>query len=330
MSLIFPKKEILYAPMLGTLGGASARGFGRGGGGPAVGGILYETLGAHTFTVPDGVEYVHVVCIGGGGGGSLDHDGTGGAGGGLGWKNNIAVTSGQNISLSVGGGGDRESDTGGNASDTAFFGASGDISWFLNTGTVYGNGGSGGYYGGYSVLSQGGNYVGDGGGRGGGWNDSYASGGGGAGGYSGNGGQGSGSSGNNGVAGTGGAGGGGARIDNFSTGAGGGVGVYGEGSSGAGGQGGIPSTNVNVTTVANMCGKPGSGGTACELISLGGYSPRPRGGHYGGGGAAGFGSSGYKATRGGHGAVRIIWGEGRAFPSTNVDLASSIDGETIV
>lgn len=33
MSLIFPKKEILYAPMLGTLGGGSARGFGRGGGG---------------------------------------------------------------------------------------------------------------------------------------------------------------------------------------------------------------------------------------------------------------------------------------------------------
>ena len=30
MSLIFPKKEILYAPMLGTLGGGSARGFGRG------------------------------------------------------------------------------------------------------------------------------------------------------------------------------------------------------------------------------------------------------------------------------------------------------------
>lgn len=35
MSLIFPKKEILYAPMLGTLGGGSARGFGRGLGGSA-------------------------------------------------------------------------------------------------------------------------------------------------------------------------------------------------------------------------------------------------------------------------------------------------------
>jgi hypothetical protein len=35
--MIFPKKEILYAPMLGTLGGASARSFGRGLGGSASG-----------------------------------------------------------------------------------------------------------------------------------------------------------------------------------------------------------------------------------------------------------------------------------------------------
>ena len=39
MSLIFPKKQPLYAPMLGTLGGGSARGFGRGAGGFAA----YET-----------------------------------------------------------------------------------------------------------------------------------------------------------------------------------------------------------------------------------------------------------------------------------------------
>ena len=87
MSLIFPKKEILYAPMLGTLGGGSARGFGRGGGGPAVGGILYETTGSFIFTVPAGVSELCMVCIGGGGGGSYDHDGTGGGGGGLGWTN---------------------------------------------------------------------------------------------------------------------------------------------------------------------------------------------------------------------------------------------------
>jgi hypothetical protein len=32
----------------------------------------------------------------------------------------------------------------------------------------------------------------------------------------------------------------------------------------------------------------------------------------------------------GPGAVRIIWGDGRSFPSTNVDQASSTAGETTV
>ena len=44
MSLIFPKKEILYAPMLGTLGGGSARGFGRG-----IGGVGGPRLFVHSF-----------------------------------------------------------------------------------------------------------------------------------------------------------------------------------------------------------------------------------------------------------------------------------------
>jgi hypothetical protein len=43
MSLIIPKKEILYAPMLGTLGGGSARGFGRGAGGAI---IINQTFNA--------------------------------------------------------------------------------------------------------------------------------------------------------------------------------------------------------------------------------------------------------------------------------------------
>jgi hypothetical protein len=33
---------------------------------------------------------------------------------------------------------------------------------------------------------------------------------------------------------------------------------------------------------------------------------------------------------GANGAVRIIWGDGRSFPSTNVDQASSTAGETTV
>ena len=43
--MIFPKKEILFAPMLGTLGGGSMRSFGRGTGEPA----LYDFT-QHTFT----------------------------------------------------------------------------------------------------------------------------------------------------------------------------------------------------------------------------------------------------------------------------------------
>lgn len=54
MSLIFPKKEILYAPMLGTLGGGSARGFGRGGG-AAVG--IEAATGAVTENTYDGITF---------------------------------------------------------------------------------------------------------------------------------------------------------------------------------------------------------------------------------------------------------------------------------
>ena len=43
--MIIPKKEILYAPMLGTLGGGSARGFGQRGGGGADLSTLYDPFG---------------------------------------------------------------------------------------------------------------------------------------------------------------------------------------------------------------------------------------------------------------------------------------------
>lgn len=57
MSLIFPKKEILYAPMLGTLGGGSARGFGQG---VSSGIELYETglWAMGDSTGPDGYGMV--------------------------------------------------------------------------------------------------------------------------------------------------------------------------------------------------------------------------------------------------------------------------------
>jgi hypothetical protein len=57
MSLIFPKKEILYAPMLSTFGGGSARGFGQRGGGkssPVFGySVGVQTSGTHNIMLFD-------------------------------------------------------------------------------------------------------------------------------------------------------------------------------------------------------------------------------------------------------------------------------------
>lgn len=155
-------------------------------------------------------------------------------------------------------------------------------SYFINTSTVAGIGGQGDEPSNPSRTSGGG-YVGDGGGNGGNGGQSISyGGGGGAGGYSGNGGAG----GTTGASGSGG-GGGGANdaASNPNTGYGGGVGILGQGANGAGGANGGG-------------GSGGASGTAQE------------GGAYGGGS---YGAAG----NGGVGAVRIIWGSGRAFPSTN-------------
>lgn len=158
-------------------------------------------------------------------------------------------------------------------------------SYFIDLSTVAGLGGNSGIYGG-----AGGSYVGDGGGNGGNGGTHFPNlwgGGGGAGGYSGNGGDGGDDYGGNGFAGSGGAGGGGLgyRLSGFT--GGGGVGIYGEGSSGAAG------------------GYGGSGGGNAS-----GKTP----GAYGGGGAVSGASAGV---------VRIIWGDGRYFPSTNTSAAFS-------
>lgn len=141
-----------------------------------------------------------------------------------------------------------------------------------------------------NVLT-GGSYVGDGGGNGGNGErgEQYVAdgSGGGAGGYSGNGGNGSR---NGGGAGTGGAaGGGGFR-------SGGGVGIYGEGASGSAVGGGTG-------------GRGGSGGQ--DASNSGAV-----GGNYGGGATTAYYS-------GGSGAVRIVWGPDRSFPTTSVDEESS-------
>tara|TARA_Y100000287_G_scaffold16564_1_gene11666 strand:+ start:2481 stop:3929 length:1449 start_codon:yes stop_codon:yes gene_type:complete len=254
----------------------------------------YTNAGTYSWTAPAGVTSVCVVCVGGGGHG-YDQNESGstgsnvpGGGGGLGWKNDITVVPGQSYTVKVGG----ESYDNLGIPGSATPGAGGGTSYFIDDTTVYGGGGG--------VLNYtGGEYLGDGGGRGGGgtcW------GGCGAGGYSGNGGIGgysTNAAGNG--AGGGGGGGGGA---NFPAGGGGGVGIYGQGANGAGAG----------TTQGGGGGSNGTNGTAGD----GSYgNNRGNGGNYGGGGGCGGSGTLGSGGIGGGGAVRIIWGPNRGFPNFN-------------
>ena len=273
--------------------------------------VLFVSVGQHSWQVPDGVEAVSVVAIGGGGGGSGDHDGGGGTGGGLGWRNNITVTPGTSITVRVGQGG-----PGGNESTN---GTAGNESWFQSTGQVRGGGGTGGR-GNYSGESlPGGNYTGAGGGRGGdnNYGSTWRNGGTGAGGYTGRGGEAAIPYNNPGQPGTGGGGGSGAGGNNYFMGGGGGTGVYGQGPNGSGGPFG-----------ANPA-RPGNGGSGGQP----GYNqPAPRGNTRGNGGIYGGAGGGtyYGNNQGGigaNGAVRVIWGNDtlpRTFPNTNTSQGTSI------
>ena len=276
---------------------------------PPVGEIIISNFGSNTWVAPSGVTSVSVVAVGGGGGATS----VGAGGGGLGWKNNITVVPGQSYTIVVGAGGSPGVPNTAGGNSTAFgvtaYGASGANPQGHGQGsqvTYYANGG------GYGGADGGGN-----GGRGfGGYAAYYAdawptgSGGGGAGGYSGNGGMGiNGSGGHSGQG-------------------GGGVGIFGEGSNGIGGQGSNSSNWVNNGGGdTNAMGSGGGGGGGAGGVhqyetmptggSGGGSGGQTYGGQYGGGGGGGVSSTG------GTGVVRIIWGENRSFPSTNVDLASS-------
>ena len=252
----------------------------------------FVTPGTYSWTCPAGVTSVCVVCVGAGGGGGASSERCGGSGGGLAWRNNISVTAGTSYTVVVGSGG------GGN-------GAGGD-SYFSSTSTVRGSGGLGGGPGGTQAggaFNQGGGSDG-GGGIGGGTLSRFlnAHGGGGAGGYSGAGGDAvNNANGENGAGGGGGAGADGGGGTNDRGGGGGGTGIYGQGSNGAGGvysdgAGGGGST-------ANSTGTDG------QSDSQGGDGGFPGGG----GGQRTNGSPG----SGGDGAVRILWGSGRSYPSTN-------------
>lgn len=251
--------------------------------------VEFTTPGTHTWIAPTGVYSVNVVAVGAGGGGGFDPAfGGSGGGGSLTYVNQIPVVPGQAYTVIVGAGG-----TAGNA--TVSVGGEGGLSLFgftstLNTANVlaYGGHASNGYrtYGSLSGSGLGG--LGSGASFLGGFG-AASGGGGGAAGYAGQGGTGNQSNGSNG---NGGGGGGGSMSTSLNVkGDGGGVGILGQGGNGAGGIGGA----------ADPSGSAGSGGL---------------GRTYGGGGGGARGPA-TQANPGGGGAVRIIWGRNRTFPSIN-------------
>jgi len=266
----------------------------------------------YSFTVPDGVTSISYVVVGPGApGATYSYPGatgasaqraSGGSGGGLAYRSNVAVTPGTVITVIVGRRGYSETTWNGSTQVTSQFSTTpsnitvngvitgadgGDQTSRGPTGT-YTGGGAGGFQGGVTNIY------------------SACAGGGGAGGYSGNGGNGRDSDGTGGSVGAGGGGAGGydsAGVPTSGGQGGGGVGIYGAGSAGA----------------AFSAG--GSGG------ANGGFAS---GGAYGGGGG-GIISNGFTAiSTGAPGAVRIIWGRNRSFPNTSFIPAAGIEGIDVV
>ena len=275
----------------------------------------------YTWKCPIGVTSVCVLCIGGGGGGSWKEIGQevnsntfqmykeyggGGGGGGLAWRNNIQVTPGISYTVKVGDGG---------AKGIYEPGTNGGNSSFIDINTIVAYGGKGGYL--SLTQAEGGligptNSVSGGSGGKGSLHNSFQGNapGGGAGGYEGNGGDGGGNWGwGSGMKGDSGSGGGGAGGGNRPFVSGGGTGIYGIGASG----------------VDNGMG--GSGGFVRQVSGYG-YWSIVSGGEYGGGGGGGGSwnatTQSNATTIGGMGAVRIIWGNTREFPSTGTSSTQTI------
>ena len=284
----------------------------------AAGNQEYPVPGSYTWTIPSGVTQARVVVIGGGGAGG-QYGGGGGGGASLKFYNNL--TPGQTVSVTVGAGGQRSSNSTGNNGTSSSFAGPGQ--------TITATGGTGGH--GNSQGSSS-NYVAGGSGSGGaingnggggypyhssGWglaNDkgpqadgTDGAGGGGGGGYD---------NGSGGVGGDGGAsviptyasnsqafggGGGGTDGNNASGGVGGSVdGQEGQGqntgtsNNNTGGDGGGPSNNRGEKGIGNGQNAGGGGGGAFG----------------GGGGGAGHSDPNGVAGAGGGGLVFINWGPG--------------------
>lgn len=270
--------------------------------------VCFTTPGANTWTVPNGVTSVSVLCIGGGGGGAGENgfgdSGPGGGGGGaLRYVNDIAVTPGEvlNIQVGAGGAGGTSAGTNGSPGGTSSF-SRGATTLCSAAGGGGGIAGGSGGAGGSTGVGTGGN--GGAGGDGGG--NTAGGAGGGAAGYSGNGGDGTFS--NGGFGGSqpqGGGGGGGGTAIGGSAG-GGGVGNGGEGINGI--------TGGNTITG----GTGGSGGTDGESIAGG------DGGLFGGGGGTQEDDTSGPGGDGGQGAVCLLYpGDTQIYPN-GLNPAASI------
>ena len=296
---------------------------------PAIGEVLFSTVQTnYSWTVPDGATSVSIICVGGGGSGAASTSssngvsGGGGGGGGLHWINSVSATPGETLTINIGAGGAGGSASGQNDN------TSGLPSNVSRGGTLLAQA-TGGALGAYNLSTAtdqalGGipsTGLGGGGGNGGpgrgGASGNGGSGGGGAGGYSGAGGRGGWYlSSYTPADGAGGGGGGGGAVNGFTgtiTTGGGGVNVYGEGTSGSEAS---ANNTGSQTTTRGFQGSPV--GTSAAT------------GVYGGGGTGAEDDSPGAGGTGSAGVVRIIWGAGRSFPSTNTDEASSNGNVTTV
>lgn len=245
------------------------------------------------LTVTEGVDEIAILGVAsgesGGSVGGADRRAVAGSGGNLRYLNGVKVNAGDNLVIYAGNGAP-------GATSFSSPGPSHRSYVLLNGVEIFGTDWS------LSLVDGGGD-----GGAGGTYDTGLslpcASGGGGAGGYVGNGGDGGESfSGADGGDGLGGGAGGGAATSYSGTsvtgGDGGGVGLYGIGENGAGGQ---------YVSDSGTNGEDGGDGSAAETAPYGVFGA--------GGGGETHDSSGQP---GGRGAVRIIWGKGRAFPSGDV------------
>jgi len=285
-----------------------------------VGQQAFITPGTFSYTVPQSVTQISAVAVAGGGGGGGNNGSSGpgsagGGGGGLSWIEILEVTPGETLEITVGAGG-AAGTTSANAGDG---GASSITRASDSTVLLEATGGGGGQSnvtsGGFGDGGLGGSFVdgayggGNGGIGGAAQNNGAGAGGGGAGGYSGNGGKGDGTNGAE-QNGSGGGGAGGQAINSqppTANAGGGGVGILGQGSNG---------------TIGSPSTVGGSGAPESPTSS--------RAGLYGGGGGATEDDTSAPGQEGGHGAVRIIFGEGRAYPATNTEDVGDSGGKPIV